>query len=168
MRAHRARPEAPPERSESLTSKQQRFIDAMGLLYERQGVARIGGRMLGLFLITDEPLSSERIAGLLRVSRASVSTNIRIFLHTGICEHVSVPGRREHYYAMREDAFARHLESTIGTLRTLADLLRQGLDAITPGHATARSRLQEARAYCQFIEKEIAATIARWRTRRSR
>jgi biotin operon repressor len=168
MRARRARAESVPEQPDSLTAKQQRFVEAMGLLYERQGVARIGGRMLGLLLITDGPLAAERIAELLKVSRASVSTNIRIFTHTGICEHVSVPARREHYYAMREDAFARHLETSIGTIRTLANILREGLDAVTPGYAAARSRMQEARAYCEFIEKEIAATIARWRSRRSR
>jgi predicted transcriptional regulator len=168
VRVRRARAEPVPEPPAALTPKQQRFVEAMGLLYERQGVARIGGRMLGLFLIADGPLPAERIAELLKVSRASISTNIRIFIHTGICEQVSVPGRRQHYYGMREDAFARHLESSIGTLRTLADFLRDGLGAVTPGHTVARSRLQNARAYCEFMEKEIVAIIDRWRSRRSR
>jgi DNA-binding transcriptional regulator GbsR (MarR family) len=156
------------ERQETLTPQQARFVEAMGLLYERQGVPRIGGRMMGLFLISDEPLSPERIAELLKVSRASVSTNMRIFTNTGICDDVSVPGDRRHYYVMREDAFARHLESNMGNLRKLIELCRGALGAAPPGRSAARRRLQEAVAYCEFIEKEIAATLARWRSRRSR
>ena len=124
--------------------------------------------MMGLFLISDEPLSPERIAELLKVSRASVSTNLRVFTTLGICDHVSVPGDRRRYYVMREDAFARQLETNMDNLRKLTELCRGALGAVHPGRGAARRRLQEAVAYCEFIEKEIAATLARWRSRRSR
>ena len=156
------------QRQETLTREQERFIEALGLLYERQGVPRIGGRMMGLFLISDAPLSPEQIADLLKVSRASVSTNLRIFTTTGICDDVSVPGDRRRYYVMREDAFVHHLEANLGSVRKLGDLCRDALDTVPSGRGPARRRLQESVAYCQFMEKEIAAIAARWRSRRSR
>jgi DNA-binding Lrp family transcriptional regulator len=124
--------------------------------------------MMGLFLISDAPLSPERIAERLKVSRASVSTNLRIFTTTGICDDVSVAGDRRRYYVMREDAFARHMEANMGILRKLTELCRGAVGVISPGRGPARRRLQEALAYCEFIEKEIAATLARWRSRRFR
>ena len=167
MRLRRAEGAA-AERGDALTPEKERFIEALGVLYERQGVPRIGGRMLGLFLISDEPRSPERIAELLKVSRASVSTNLRVFTTLGICDHVSVPGDRRRYYVLREDGFARHLESNMDNLRKLTELCRGALGTVPSGRSPARRRLQAAVAYCEFIEKEIAATLARWHSRRSR
>jgi DNA-binding transcriptional regulator GbsR (MarR family) len=167
MGARKIRAEA-AEQQTDLTPQQERFVESLGLLYERQGVPRIGGRMLGLFLISESPLSAERIADILKVSRASVSTNMRIFSSTGICDNVPVAGDRRHYYVMRDDAFVRHMESGIANVRKLADLCREGLSTVQSGRSAVRRRLQEAFAYCDFIETEIAATARRWHSGRAR
>jgi DNA-binding transcriptional regulator GbsR (MarR family) len=67
------------------------FIEGMGLYFEDFGVPRIAGRLLGLLLVTNRPLSLEEVATTLGVSRASVSTNARLILATGLVERVSLP-----------------------------------------------------------------------------
>ncbi len=66
-----------------LTPELSRFIEGMGMYFENQGIPRIGGRMLGLLMIAHRPLSAEDLARILKVSRASLSTNFR-----------SLPGQR--------------------------------------------------------------------------
>ncbi|MCG8352640.1 MAG: MarR family transcriptional regulator, partial [Chloroflexales bacterium] len=90
-----------------LTAEVSHFIENMGLYYENQGVPRIGGRILGLLLMTVQQLSAEHIAATLAVSRSSVSTNIRLLLASGLVEKVAFPGDRRDYYRFAPSAWER-------------------------------------------------------------
>ncbi len=47
-----------------LTPEDHRFIEALGLHFEKQaGFPRIGGRMLGLLMLAPKPLALGRAAG---------------------------------------------------------------------------------------------------------
>ena len=59
------------------------FIEQMGLAAEANGFSRIGGRLIAYLLIEDRPHSLDEIVERLQVSKASVSTNARLLLHTG-------------------------------------------------------------------------------------
>src|SRR5688500_12893753 len=93
-----------PREGPQLNEGEERFVEAMGLYFERVGVPRIGGRILGLLMVTEGPISLDRMAVLLHVSRASISTNMRQFITAGLCQHFGVPGDRRHYYVFSEDA----------------------------------------------------------------
>jgi DNA-binding transcriptional regulator GbsR (MarR family) len=67
------------------------FIEG-SLFFEGPGVSRIGGRIIGLPMISDRPRSLENVAELLDVSRASVSTNARSLVATGLVQQVSMRG----------------------------------------------------------------------------
>ena len=54
------------------------FIDTIGEASERFGMARIAGLLKGLLLVSREPISLDEMAQRLEVSKASVSTNIRL------------------------------------------------------------------------------------------
>src|SRR5439155_617535 len=82
----------------ALSASALEFIEAVGLFFERLGIARIGGRILGLLMLAERPLTLDEMAGLLLVSRASISTNARMSVAAGLVEHVSWPGDRRDYY----------------------------------------------------------------------
>jgi hypothetical protein len=148
-----------------LSAEEQRFIESMGLYFERQGVPRIGGRILGLLLLAEEPVALGRIAELLRVSPASVSTNMRQFLAGGMAELASIPGDRRHYYVFSRGGWERRLQLAAASTEALSQLCQQALE--NPGLG-GKAHLRDALEFCDFFREELAGAAERWRTRRAR
>jgi DNA-binding transcriptional ArsR family regulator len=144
------------------------FVEAIGLYFEKAGMPRIGGRLLGLLLVSDGPRSLDDIATALRVSRASVSTNVRMLTATGLVELVSLPGDRRDYYVFSAEGWERHLQFDLDSARTLGRLVRRGLDALAPEHVTARRRLEEAVLFSECCVEALTGVLERWRARAPR
>ncbi|HET8522588.1 MAG TPA: MarR family transcriptional regulator [Thermomicrobiales bacterium] len=152
-------------RVRELSPAEQAFIEAIGRYFERLGVARIGGRLFGLCLVYEEPLSLDDIAELLMVSRASVSTNARAMTAAGLIEPHSLPGDRRDYYVCRADIWPRRLERSLAEPRAMRDLAEQGLNAIAPDNAPARERLEQMVEFMDFFEEEVKRVVDDWRHR---
>ncbi len=91
-----------------ITPELSKFIEGMGLYFQNQGVPRIGGRILALLMISHDPLSAEDIGATLRVSRGSISTNMRILIAGGLVEKVSIPGQRLTLFRIPADRAGTH------------------------------------------------------------
>ncbi len=76
----------------------RQFIERMGLAVERMGLTRTFGRLFGLLMVADRPLSLDEIVERLDVSKASVSTNARACEELGLARRVGVRGDRRDYY----------------------------------------------------------------------
>ncbi len=151
-----------------LTPEQQEFIERAGLYFAHYHLSRIGGRLLGLLLLTDRPLGIEEMATTLGVSRASVSTNIRVTADLDLTEQVGIPGDRRDYYRFSPEAWQRGLEVRIAGTLQLRRIAEQGLAALNPSDLVASSRLAELVDFCDFTIEEQRATIIRWQERREK
>lgn len=151
---------------EQLSPETQAFIERVGLYYGQYGLPRIGGRILGLLLVAERPLTLDDIAGALRVSRASVSTNVRLAVTYGFAEQVSLPGDRRDYYQFPEDGWDRALLINIEGAKGLRVIAERGLAAVTPDDALAHERLEEMLQFCDFALDESYAMLEGWRARR--
>lgn len=151
----------------TLSTELARFVESVGVYYEQYGLPRIGGRVLGLLLITRRPLTAEEIATLLRVSRASVSTNVRLAITFGLAELVTMPGDRRDYYRYPTNAWERGLLINIEATLALRRLADQRLDAISLENTAARARLDELADFCKFTTEEMRGILDRWRERRA-
>lgn len=145
-----------------LNEKTRVFIERMGLAFEHLGATRTAGRLVGLLLVGDRPLSLSELAGLLQVSKASVSTNARLLGHIGLCQRVSVPGDRRDYYEILPGAFERAVMRRMAVIHELIDLARQGLEAVEAENDTARSRLEHMRDFYRFFLDELDGALAKW------
>lgn len=152
-------------RGNGLSVGEQRFIDALGSYFERQGAPRIGGRILGLLMLAREPLSLGHVAKLLRVSPASVSTNIRQLIASGSAELAHVPGDRRHYYVFSLSGWEAYLRHVVEQLRAFTLLCEQG--AAAPD-VRNKPRLLEAGEFFQFFSQELVGITERWRTHTAR
>lgn len=94
-----------------------------GLLAERYGLPRIAGEICGLLFMTDGPLSLDEIAESLKVSKASVSTNVRLLESLRFVRRGDVREGRRDYYAFAGDVW----EVTGDQLRTTVQEEIQGL-----------------------------------------
>jgi DNA-binding transcriptional regulator GbsR (MarR family) len=166
VRAEKSRPA--PSGVEAITPDEARVIESFGLYFERQGIPRIGGRILGLLLLSEEMLSLGRIAELLRVSPASVSTNMRHFLTTRLVEEVSIPGDRLRYFTISAQAWKQQLESMRGIMRSIQELCQEGLVAVRPGARAARERLVAAIDFHEFMQAQVELAMHAWDERGTR
>ncbi|MCE9666622.1 transcriptional regulator [Myxococcus stipitatus] len=142
---------------------EQRFIDSMGLYFERQGSTRIGGRIHGLLMLAEEPLSLKAIARLLKVSAASVSTNIRASMAIGLVEPVSMPGDRQHYYVVNTSGWESRLRAAEESVKAFLRLCQEAM--ATPQLADKR-HLRDAADFGDFYLAEMAGIAERWRAMR--
>ncbi len=148
-----------------VTPALSKFIESLGGYFESFGIPRIGGRMLGLLLVTEEPLSSESISAILKVSRASISTNLRMLLAIGWAEKTSFPGDRTTYYVFPENGFEKVFAMEIQASSTLKRFVEQGLSALPPEHAT-HGRLEGLADWADFLIEFWQKALIEWRERR--
>ena len=140
------------------------FVERAGCLCERDGLPRIAGRILGLLLVSPEPLALDTIAERLGVSRASVSTDARRLVEQGILERVGRPGDRKDYYQMAADSHVRSLEQRLATVRQFLGLLDEAR-RLPVTDATVRERLDETAGLYRDVLAATGAALERWRGR---
>lgn len=148
-----------------VTPELSQFIENMGLHYEDYGVPRIGGRILGLLLVTARPVSSEELSEALQVSRSSISTNLRTLLMNDLIEKVSLPGERVDYYVFSPEGWQHSLEMRLASVFDLRELAEQGLEGLEGDHP-ARERLEEMAEWVDELQKTIQKLTSEWQSRR--
>lgn len=149
----------------SLTADDHRFIESLGLHFEDKGIPRIGGRMLGLLMLAPKPLSLGTIAELLKVSPASVSTNIRQFHSRGLVHEMSYPGDRRHYYAFSDTAWEHRFEDARTGLTEALQILNTRKERLGPEEHLCNQRLTAAIEFFSFFRGVIESSLDRWRAR---
>ncbi|MEO7002401.1 MAG: MarR family transcriptional regulator [Ktedonobacterales bacterium] len=147
----------------ALSAGVREFIDQMGLYFEGFDISRSAGRIMGLLMVTDHPLSLDEIASALQVSRASVSTNARLLASAGLAQPASMPGDRRDFYRYSPHTWERRILAGIASSRMAQRIAEHGLAAIEPNSAVARANLDEMRDFCEFYIREGEYMLERWR-----
>lgn len=149
-----------------LNQQTRDFIERMGLIMERMGTAKTLGRLLGLLLVAENPMSLDELAEQLQVSKASISTNARLCSQIRLVQQVSLPGDRRDYYKILPGSFERVLEVRLRVMHDMIQLLEDGLAGIDRGNRTARSRLQEMRDFYRFVGNQVNGIQEQWKSQR--
>ncbi len=151
-----------------MNESELQFVERMGLLVEEDGWPRIAGRILGFLTLTVEACSLDEIASALDVSRASVSTDARRLMQSGLLERLSRPGDRRDYYQLAPDGVRSSLRDRIDRLRRYHELIDSAAN-LGLGGAEAASRLtQWAEAHALVLhsmEGALADLDRRWTPR---
>ncbi|TLX48207.1 GbsR/MarR family transcriptional regulator [Pseudoalteromonas phenolica] len=82
-----------------LSQKLENFVLHCGEMGSRWGFNRTIGQMVGLLVISEQPLSANEIAEALRISRGNVSMGIKELQSWQLVKVIHVPGDRKEYYA---------------------------------------------------------------------
>jgi DNA-binding transcriptional regulator GbsR (MarR family) len=113
------------------------FIDTAGETAERYGMTRVAGLVKGLLFLARQPLSLDEMAERLEVSKASVSTNVRLLERWKAVRRVFNRGDRKNYYELRGDLW--EIETEI-----LTTIMKDELDWFTECLARWKHDLAEA------------------------
>lgn len=148
-----------------LTPELSHFIEGMGLYFENQGIPRIGGRILGLLMIAHDPLSSEDVASILKISRGSISTNMRALLISGMVERTALRGDRTTYFVFSDAAMEQRIASGVQSTIAFKRLVQRGLDAL-PERDPARHHLDASLEWSDMLINSLGETLQHWRAER--
>ena len=102
-------------KSEDRVRKQKALVEAMGRIYEKEGLQPISGRIMGLLTIMDKELFSfDEIVEELQISKGSASNAIRMLEFRNVIEYITIAGDRKRYFQIKKlDKFSLIDESRI-------------------------------------------------------
>lgn len=143
----------------------EQFVEKIGALAERDGLPRIGGRLVGFLLLHAGSFSLDELAQTLQVSKASVSTNARQLERAGLLERTTAPGDRRDYYHLAEDPWSRLYEMTRLRLIRMRQALAEGAATLPEDLDEARQRLRKWEGFYGFLLEELDQRIQRWQAR---
>jgi DNA-binding transcriptional regulator GbsR (MarR family) len=139
------------------------IADDVGRTYARYGLGLSVGRVFGLLLASNEPLSLDEIAEMLGISKSGASVATRDLERVGVLHRLGTPGSRRVLYEATEE-----MESTFsGTFARISDSLKTMQRAEKQlGPGKAKRRMKEMVEVHDFWLRETDEMMGRWRRRR--
>ena len=131
------------------------LIDHIGEKAERFGMPRIAGQMEGLLLLTEGRLSLDDIADRLEVSKASVSTNIRLLERWKVVRRVYNRGDRKNYYEIAGDLWEIETEVISTVVKDEIDKVKQLLERGTGDLAGMASEDADEAKEIDFVKRRM-------------
>lgn len=150
----------------------QEFIQDFGDRYQNFGLSKLMGRIVGLLIFEEGPLSLDEIAEQLQVSKGPVSQITRRLNENGLLRKVWVPGSRRDYYAAEEEIFLRAFSNHALLLdqnRELAGKYKTGEECPDPGCPDHfRWRVEEMHRFYELMGEHLKRFMDEWRVERRR
>lgn len=141
------------------------FIEHLALLAEADGLPRIAGRIVGLLIIRQEPVSFDEIVEQLQVSRGSVSTNTRLLESRGVLRRVSHIGERKDLFDVGPDFLERMSQQQLQRQRAVQRIAAEARRNLPPSHARARDALKRLENITALLVEATEKTLAAWKKR---
>src|SRR5918998_207857 len=108
-----------------MDDKVLQFVERMGLICEKEGMARSAGRIFGLLLVGGRAFSLDELAEKLQASKASVSTNCRMLEQLGMIQRASSLGDRRDFYKVESDPWAKMLRVAQSRWREMVNVFAE-------------------------------------------
>ena len=145
----------------------QQFVERMGLICEKEGIARSAGRIFGLLLVSGRAFSLDELAEKLQASKAGVSTNCRMLEQFGMIEQVSSLGDRRDFYRVLDNPWEHMMRAAQGRWREMVKVFGEVEPALPPHLAEGKRRLREAEEFHLLLIRQVDALMETWRAMRS-
>src|SRR5919106_2923964 len=144
------------------TAAQLHYVEEVALGFERQGLFRMAGRVIGWLLICDPPEQTfNQLVEVLGASKGSISSAMKFLTPSGWVERVSHPGDRRTYYRFRPGSMLEATRAQSQHYGEFRRVLEGGLELL-PDQPARRERLEDVHDLYEWLEKEIPALLERW------
>lgn len=149
------------------TTEELQFVEEVALGFERQGLFRMAGRVIGWLLICHPPEQTfGDLVEVLQASKGSISAAMKFLVPSGLVEQISKPGDRRTYYRARPSAWidlARRQSAFYTDMTKIAD---RGLRLLQGTSADRRERIQTMHDFYAWLAAEMPAAFDRWEQRK--
>jgi len=135
------------------------FIEKTGLITQAEGLPRIAGRVFGLLIYDGDVVSFGDLATKLQVSRASISTSIRILEERGLVKRVTKPGERQDFFQLAANPYGTMLEGIQKRNRSIRDDIEQTIHSL-PADADAIDRLTAYADFYASLDAAVAVALS--------
>jgi DNA-binding transcriptional regulator GbsR (MarR family) len=149
--------------------EEKHFIEDIGLFFEQMGLPRMGGRVLGVLLISDPPAQSiNDLCEKLHASKSAVSTTTRLLAEVGLIERVASPVPRRDYYRFKPGGWILYMRQWLDLWADLHKTTERGLALMENKPPELKERLLEAHDLFSFLEKQYPALLDQMATGRQK
>lgn len=134
------------------------FIEKTGLVTQAEGLPRIAGRVFGLLIYDGDVVSFSDLAIKLQVSRASISTSIRILEERGLVRRITKPGERGDFFQLAPNPYATMLEGIQKRNRAIQEDIAKTIQSLRPD-ADAVERLTAHANFYASLDDAVALAL---------
>lgn len=149
--------------NKGLSAARRRFTEDVARLLMPWGVPQAAARLYGYLLLNAEPVSLDRIAAELGISKSSASVAARLLEQYTLVRRRGERGSKRALYEISEN-YEGMLAEQNRLLEVLAELLRSG--ARTAASGSARDRLKEMAEFYLMTRDAMELALRRWRQKR--
>ncbi|MGW5043564.1 GbsR/MarR family transcriptional regulator [Streptomyces griseoluteus] len=144
-----------------------RFVERFAAQLVEAGVPRMPARVFAALLSSDTgTLTSAELGELLRISPAAVSGAVRYLSQVHLVSREREPGSRRERYRVHSDQWYEALTSREAVIKRWEEALREGIASLGSDTPAGR-RLADTLEFFEFIEKDVAGVMERWRRHRA-
>lgn len=140
----------------------QQFVERMGLVCEKEGMARSAGRIFGLLLVGGRSFSLDELAEKLQASKAGVSTNCRLLEQFGMIERVSSLGDRRDFYRVQEDPWEHMMRVAQTRWRDMVKILSEAQQSLPATMDEGKRTLATAQQFHQLLIRDVDQLLEHW------
>ncbi|MFF1440664.1 GbsR/MarR family transcriptional regulator [Streptomyces sp. NPDC058295] len=143
-----------------------RFVEHFAAQLVEAGMPRMPARVFSALLASDTGvLTSAELGERLRISPAAVSGAVRYLAQVRLVSREREPGSRRERYRVHSDQWFEALTNREAIIKRWEDALREGVDSLGADTPAGR-RLAETLAFFEFVERDVAEMMERWRVYR--
>ncbi|MGW5428038.1 GbsR/MarR family transcriptional regulator [Streptomyces sp. NPDC004059] len=154
-----------PERDPQSVS---RFVEHFAAQLVEAGVPRMPARVFAALLASDTgTLTSAELGEQLRISPAAVSGAVRYLAQVHLVSREREPGSRRERYRVHSDQWYEALTNREAIIKRWEEALREGVSSLGADTPAGR-RLAETLDFFEFVERDVAQMMERWRVYRER
>jgi DNA-binding transcriptional regulator GbsR (MarR family) len=144
------------------------FVERFATVFVDAGMPRIASRIFVSLLATDSGrLTAAELSDRLQASPAAISGGVRYLIHVEMISRERDPGSRRDHYRVADDVWHETFTQRDSLLNRWISTMAEGVEALgddTP----AGGRMAESVEFFQFMQKELVASLDRWREYRTR
>lgn len=143
-----------------MTAK-EKYIEEVGLFYEKYGLPKMAGRILGCLMSSESDNNSfDSLKEELKASKGSISGNVNLLLNQNMIEKHMITGDRKSYYKIAINNLENILEAKVKSVSEFKSILEKGLELNSD--SLKKQNLVGILNYYAFLEREIPLLKVKW------
>lgn len=140
------------------------FVEESGIFFENLGMTRMAGRIIGYLMVTDkEMVSFDELTQVLKASKSSISTSVKLCVNVHFVKPVTIPGERKTYYMLEpEISWVEIFQRRMEQLNAMHKLLQKGFNLRANQNDKPSEWIKEARDFYGWVLNEFPELLKKW------
>ena len=139
------------------------YIEKVGLFYEKYGLSKMAGRILGCLLSSETDFNSfDYLIDSLKASKGSISGNVKVLLTQGLIIKHTRSGDRKSYYKTSLNSLENILAAKIKSISEFKALFKEANNLKKEKESENYKTIENVIAYYTFLESEIPNLKKKW------